>query len=129
MECEIGDVKEFAMYQLCRTKAMFEHSMNMFDTYENEFDTKDRAVLEEYGENTIRFAPANSLAVVKDTISVINDLAVCILNNKTETSFITSDTPVIVINPIGIHCAGLDNIGTVIQENLRNYASGCRCGA
>ena len=37
-----------------------------------------------------------------------------VITNETEINFITSDVPIIIINPLGIHSAGLSSIGEVI---------------
>ncbi len=54
------------------------------------------------------------LNLVKDILPLITDLEIGILENKTEVSFFTSDVPVIIINSLSIHRAGLGDIGTVI---------------
>lgn len=54
------------------------------------------------------------MAIVKDTIPTLRDMGRVIIENKTSIPFITSDVPVIVINPLGIFRAGLGDIGEVI---------------
>ena len=121
MEIEIDDIKEFMIYQISRTKAILDHNREMFTVIStaivsNQSPEADKDIVKEVvgkkveGEITSEY----NLSFVTETLPVVADLKFCILENKTNNFFITSDVPVIVVNPLGYHNAGLANIGTVV---------------
>ena len=121
MEIEIDDIKEFMIYQISRTKVILDHNREMFTVIStaivsNQSPEADKDMVKEVvgkkveGEITSEY----NLSFVTETLPVVADLKFCILENKTNNFFITSDAPVIVVNPLGYHNAGLANIGTVV---------------
>lgn len=117
---DIESIREFAIYQISRTKAMLTHNREMATNVikgilkQQSVDVSDEEM--EFIEKKIQdeITPELGLSIVKKTISAILDLKMKVITNETETKFITSDVPVIVINPLGIHSAGLNSIGEVI---------------
>lgn len=127
---EINSLKEFAIYQIIRTKATLLHNQDMAMSmltgilYEQN-DGLNRSTVEEVVKDDVKekITPEYNLGLANDILPTISDLEMRVLKNKTDTSFIISDTPVIVINPLRIHGAGLSDIGIVIffpisQQNL-----------
>lgn len=119
---DVENIREFVIYQISRTKAMLSHNREMATTmmksmFKQEFeDVADEEVVNELIENKIQneITPEFGLSIVKKTIPTISDLKMKIITNETEINFITSDVPIIIINPLGIHSAGLSSIGEVI---------------
>lgn len=117
---EIDDIREFAIYQLMRTKAILGHTHEiaktiLTETLDNQNDSLNESIKELIGEKVEKeITPEYNLELVKDCLPLVHDLTMKVVNNKTDVSFITSDVPVIVINPLGIERAGLGDIGTVI---------------
>lgn len=54
----------------------------------------------------------------KEAVATIHDLKMKVVTNKTETRLITSDVPIIIINPVNSNCAGLLSAGEVIFPNI-----------
>lgn len=119
---DIKNIREFVVFQICRTKAMLSHTRKMATTImmgaiKQQFgDIANEDVVKEILENKIQneITPEIGLSIVKDTISTIRDLEIKIITNETDVEFITSDVPVIIINPLGIYSAGLSSVGEVI---------------
>lgn len=119
---DIESIREFVIYQISRTKAMLSHNREMATTMmegvlKQQFgDIADEDDVKELLENKIQneITPEFGLSIVKETIPIIRDLEMKIITNEAEMRFITSDVPIIVINPLGIYSAGLGSIGEVI---------------
>ena len=120
-ELEINTIREFVVFQIIRTKAMTEHFQEvattiMTDSVSNGHCELDKNIIRENVKKKVEkdITPEFGLDLAKDTIHVISDLDIAIINNKTEIPFITSDVPIIVINPLGISRAGFNTIGEAI---------------
>lgn len=118
---EVNDVREFTVYQISRTKAMLAHSQDMAttmltDTLYNHATHLDKSIIKEIVGKKVEteITPGDILTLAKDTLPVIDDLKMVVVENKTDIAFFTSDVPVIIINPLGVYSAGLGNIGTVV---------------
>ena len=119
---DIESIREFVVYQISRTKAMLSHNREMATTImkgiiKQQFgDMVDKDVGKEYLENKIQneITPEFGMSIVKEIIPTIRDLEMKIITNEAEMRFITSDAPVIILNPLGIHSAGLGSVGEVI---------------
>lgn len=119
---DIESIREFVIYQINRTRAMLFHNREMATNMmkvvlKQQFgDIADEEVVNELLENKIQneITPELGLSIVKKTIPTIRDLKMRVITNEAEMSFITSDAPVIIINPLGIHRAGLCSVGEVI---------------
>ncbi|MFR8229156.1 MAG: DUF4238 domain-containing protein [Anaeromassilibacillus sp.] len=115
---DIESIREFAIYQISRTKAMLSHNREVATTMMNDIlkqqfgDIADKNVVKELLENEI--TPEFGLSIVKETIPTIRDLEMKVITNKTDMRFITSDMPIIIINPLGIYNAGLGSVGEII---------------
>lgn len=120
-ENEVYYIREFMIYQISRTKAILDHNRKMFTVIStaimsNQSPEIDKdAIKDAVGkkvENEI--TSEYNLSFVTETLPAVTDLKFCVLENKTNSFFITSDAPVIVVNPLGYYGAGLANIGTVV---------------
>lgn len=119
---DIENIREFVIYQICRTKAMLFHNREMATNImkcvlKQQFgDIADEKAVNELLDNKIQneITPEFGLSIVKEIIPTICDLKMTVITNETEMRFITSDVPVIIINPLGIHSAGLRSVGEVI---------------
>ncbi len=119
---DIESIREFVIYQICRTKAMLFHNREIVTTImkgilKQQFeDIVDEDVVKESLENKIQneITPEFGLSNVKEIIPVIRDLEMKIITNETKMRFITSDVPIIIINPLGIYSAGLGSVGEVV---------------
>lgn len=118
---EIYDVKEFVAYQISRTKAMLDHNQDMLatmmaDIVSAENTSWDKSVVKEVVKKRVEkeITSEYNLSLVKNVLPVIDDLEISVLENKTELAFFSSDVPVIIVNPLGVHHAGLADIGIVI---------------
>ena len=121
MASDIKNIREFTAYQISRTKAMLAHNQNMVttiltDVLYNRNSDLNKSVINEMVEKKVEseITSEYNLDFVNDILSTIDDLKMIILENKTDIAFFTSDVPVIIVNPLGIHSAGLGDIGTVI---------------
>lgn len=119
---DIESIREFVVYQISRTKAMLFHNREMATTImkaalKQQFgDVADKGDVKELLENKIHdeITPELGLSIVKEIIPIIQDLKMQIITNETKMRFITSDVPVIIINPLSIYSAGLGSVGEVI---------------
>lgn len=119
---DIESIREFVIYQICRTKAMLSHNREMATTMMRgilrqrfkDIANEDvvNVLLKDKIQNVI--TPEFGLRIVKDLILTIRDLEMKIITNESKMRFITSDVPVIIINPLGIKSAGLGSVGEVI---------------
>lgn len=119
---DVESIREFVVYQICRTKAMLSHNREMATTMmegilKQQFgDIVDEDDVKDFLANKIQneITPEFGLSIVKEVTPTIRDLEMKIITNESETRFITSDVPIIIVNPLGIHSAGLDSIGEVV---------------
>lgn len=118
---DIKNIREFTAYQISRTKAMLAHNQDMVttiltDVLYNRNSDLNKSVINEMVEKKVEseITSEYNLDFVNDILSTIDDLKMIILENKTDIAFFTSDVPVIIVNPLGIHRAGLGDIGTVV---------------
>lgn len=119
---DIENIREFAVYQFARTKAMLYHNREITESImrkvlnQNISHISDKesfnTLLKDKVENEI--TPESILANMKKLIFVMSDLKMKIINNKTEKKFITSDVPIIMTNPFHVHISGLASIGEVL---------------
>ncbi len=121
MASDIKNIREFTAYQISRTKAMLAHNQNMVttiltDVLYNRNSDLNKSVINEMVEKKVEseITSEYNLDFVNDILSTIDDLKMIILENKTDIAFFTSDVPVIIVNPLGVHRAGLGDIGTVV---------------
>lgn len=120
-ESEICNMREFVIYQITRTKAMLEHTQEMAttiltDSLSNAHSELDKNIIHDMVENKVKdeITPEYNLTIVNKLNSIIDDMDMIVIDNKTNIPFITSDVPIIIINPLGIYRAGLGDIGEVI---------------
>lgn len=120
-EDEINVLREFVVFQIIRTKAMCDHTQEMATTMltkglYNQSTNLEEDVIRGMVEDKVKveLTPEFNLELAQEILSSITDLELRIVDNRTDIAFITSDAPVIVVNPFGVHQAGLENIGIVI---------------
>ena len=119
---DIKSIKEFALYQLQRTVASNEHFCKQKEEFIREYVKvicKKRGIpFGEIAEALCKeraqrdFSPADWLELADEFIPYIQDLKLLIIEYTTKQELITSDVPVIAINPfhlpsIGYACMGL----------------------
>ena len=119
---DIESIREFVIYQIGRTKAMLSHNRGMAVSMmkgilKHQFgNMADEEVVNDLLKNKIQneITPELGLSIVKEMMSAMRDLEMKVITNGTSINFITSDVPVIIINPLGIQSAGLCSVGEVI---------------
>ena len=112
---DLENIREFVIYQIIRTKAMLSHNRSMATNMmkcviKKKFgDVANEDELNEFLSNKIQneITPELGLSIAQEMIPVISDLKMKIITNETQMRFISSDAPVIIINPLGIYSAGL----------------------
>ena len=117
----MNNILEFFVYQIIRTKAQLKHSQKLISMLKSELMSEcyqeiDKSVIRENVEKEVKddVKPEDVLSIADRLIIENSDLDIIIINNKTNIPFITSDVPVIYINPIEADNTGLSNIGEVI---------------
>src|SRR5574344_1348612 len=123
---DIQKIKEFAMYQRIRTKKSLEkETASTQKTIEKLL--KAYAAHESYNPDGLNKAievasrkkaeeaitPKFLLEMMQKQSELINDLAFLLVNFKTQTKLLSSDNPVIIMNPY-IKTAGLAMIGLIV---------------
>ena len=121
-EEDIEIIREFVVYQIGRTKAMLAHNKEMAVNMMKYIITQkfgsitDEDAIKNLIENKVQngITSAGGLSIAKEAVATIHDLKMKVVTNKTETRLITSDVPIIIINPVNSNCAGLLSAGEVI---------------
>ena len=119
---DIESIREFVIYQISRTKAMLSYNRKIATDMMKGFlkkqfgDIADEETVSDILTNKIQneITPELGLSIVKEIIPTICDLKMKVITNEAEMDFITSDVPVIIINPLNINSAGLCSIGEAI---------------
>ena len=126
-------LREFVSYQYTRTRGLLNHVSSMVQKLllyiffqdkvlqylANDEKTQKEVVIEEIQKFAKEYAkdsitPAWLLTMTDDMTKGISDLRITILDNQTSKNFITSDTPVIMINPFSADQVGFGVVGIVI---------------
>lgn len=119
---QINLLKQFALYQRQRTlgqdmfmkkqrcELLMEYGKSIYANKGLVFDEKAKALCTERAMEEI--APAETLQYIDEFVNVVCDMGVVIINYQTNGCLISSDSPVIAINPfhkptIGYGCMGL----------------------
>lgn len=119
---DINLIKEFALYQRQRTlgegnyrvqertELLVEYAKMLYAHRGWKFDEAVKKVCQEYAKSDA--VPAENVAVAQKLMPLIADLDLTIITYKTKKELISSDVPVIAINPfyppsIGYSCMGL----------------------
>lgn len=121
-EEDIEIIREFVVYQIGRSKAMLAHNKEMAVNMMKYIITQkfgsitDEDAIKNLIENKVQngITSAGGLSIAKEAVATIHDLKMKVVTNKTETRLITSDVPIIIINPVNSNCAGLLSAGEVI---------------
>lgn len=126
-------LREFVSYQYTRTRGLLNHVSSMVQKLllyiffqdkvlqylANDEKTQKEVVIEEIQKFAKEYAndsitPAWLLTMTDDMRKGISDLRITILDNQTSKNFITSDTPVIMINPFSADQVGFWVVGIVM---------------
>ena len=118
----IRKLKQFAIYQYHRTLASYKYGTRMMSEILSQPIINNNPELD---ENIIKsmvnkkveeeISVADIISCCDEEVDIIEDLDLAIVKNDTAKKFITSDMPVIVINPFCIQKAGIANVGIVIM--------------
>lgn len=132
-EEQIDLLKQFALYQRQRTlgqdifmkrqrcELLIEYGKSIYANKGLTFDEKAKALCT--ARATEEIAPAENLQYIDEFISVVGDMGLVIINYQTKGHLISSDVPVIAINPfhkptIGYGCMGLILLFPISPHNL-----------
>lgn len=133
MEEDLQLIKQFALYQRQRTYAegeyvkqgrretLIEYGKMLYANKGWSFDDTARKICEERAADEV--TPAENLENAVKLTKYLEDLDVLIINYKTKNELISSDTPVIIINPfhrftIGYGCMGIILFFPVSRDKL-----------
>ncbi|MGF0148697.1 DUF4238 domain-containing protein [Lachnospiraceae bacterium SGI.054] len=123
-QAEKDNLKEFALYQYSRTTAMVNYTtaqnadmmtnlcLMKYPKYEKDKDTIWKLCKEKVeGE----IPPASYVKIADSLLDIIEDLKVSLVRFDTPVKLITSDAPVVNLNPYTmLHNAGFGTIGAII---------------
>lgn len=114
-------LKQFAIYQYCRTLATYNHGKHMMsEILSQTFINNNPGVDEETVRDIItkkvdkQVCVADVINSCDELVDLIEDLDMTIVKCNTSKKLITSDMPVIVMNPFCVDKAGMANVGIVI---------------
>lgn len=116
-----GQIKQFAIFQYCRTLAMYNYSTCMITEMitshvdnsipKSEADLAHKIISKKVQDEV---SVEDIISICDELIQVIDDLDVSIIKYNTKNKLITSDMPIIVMNPFLQHNIGFNNVGIVI---------------
>lgn len=132
-EDDIQLIKEFAMYQRQRTQGeeayrtqereqlLIEYGKQIYKLYGWDFDEKAEEACRERAQ--CESSPAENLELAQKLVHFVDDLSLVIITYRTEAGLISSDVPVIAINPfyppfIGYACIGLILLFPISEHKL-----------
>lgn len=126
-------LREFVSYQYMRTRGLLNHVSSMVQKLllyiffqdkvlqylANDEKTQKEVVIEEIQKFAKEYAkdsitPAWLLTMTDGMSKGISDLRITILDNQTSKHFVTSDTPVIMMNPFSAYQVGFGVVGIVM---------------
>lgn len=114
-------IKQFAVYQYCRTLASYNYNKDLLSEMYAEFicpkvPSISKEIVKKLVENRIENETNGSDLVYScdELTQEIEDLDIGLIRYNTERKLITSDMPVIVINPFCQDMIGFSNAGIVI---------------
>lgn len=110
----IALIKEFAIYQYLRTPAMLDHMQKMMDAVNQELFQQMGL---DKGDSPVKLKAeiVDIIEAGEELLREIKDLSVAVVRFNTLNKLITSDMPIIVMNPFTPDSVGLANIGVVIM--------------
>ena len=115
-------IKEFAVYQFCRTvathnfvKSSAEELLTAHFTEQYHFASDDEIVREMIKKKVDdELKPALLIDICRELISALDDLQVSVIHFNTTECLITSDMPVLVLNPFSVSGVGMAMVGVFI---------------
>ena len=125
----IDDLREFAIFQLGRTDAYNERLTRSTErVYEEYLKTGLSGQNIEYDESIVKKAagqkaeeitsPAKNLELIEKLVTEMSDLSFIKVHYATKSKLISSDNPVLAINPYYPPCAGFGVIGLIVMFPL-----------
>lgn len=116
-----GIIKEFAIFQYGRTKAMYEYEKDKIAHILTtnlciELPDVEKALIHQQVARKVEedLKPADIVNISRKLVETIEDLQISTIKFHTETKLITSDMPIIVMNPFCPDTAGLACVGCVV---------------
>ncbi|MCC0638338.1 DUF4238 domain-containing protein [Clostridioides sp. ES-S-0001-02] len=110
-------IKEFAIFQHCRTLAMYNHVKNMMSEFIENIISKDISDNEKNMQKEKIESELDASDVIKSCeylIEIVTDLNISLIKFNTEKKLITSDMPIIIINPFSPRQVGIAMVGIII---------------
>lgn len=114
-------IKEFAIFQYCRTLAMYNHNKNMTAelmerTIPKGISENEKNMLKEQISEKIEneLSTSDMLNSCEHFIETMDDLNISLIEFNTEKKLITSDMPIIIINPFSPDQVGIAMVGIII---------------
>lgn len=103
-------IKTFAIYQYSRTRS----TLNYFQKITNELSEAINSIECTSTSDNREISSTMLLKHCPELIKDILDLSICKIINRSEKAFITSDMPIITINPFANNSYGMSNVGIVL---------------
>lgn len=122
---DIANIKQFALYQRFRTcgessyvnktreEMTIEMGKNIYAHEGRPFGDSAEKACKIVAKNN-ELSPADSLSNAEKFLPYIDDLSILVIEYNTQTKLISSDVPVILINPFHMHTIGFSCIGLII---------------
>lgn len=114
-------IKHFAVFQYCRTLAQYKYSKDMFsEILQNYAKNTTSNIKEEQIKEIVNkkidteISTAHIIKECDNLVECINDLDVSVIRFNTKNKLITSDMPIIRINPFCDSKAGFADVGVMI---------------
>lgn len=115
-------IKEFAVYQFCRTvathnfvKSSAEELLTAHITEQYHFAPDDEIVREMIKKKVDdELKPALLIDICQELVSALDDLQIAIIHFNTTECLITSDMPVLALNPFSVSGVGMAMVGVFI---------------
>lgn len=115
-------IKEFAVYQFCRTvathnfvKSSAEELLTAHITEQYHFAPDDeivREMIKKKVDNELK--PALLIDICQELVSALDDLQIAVIHFNTTECLITSDMPVLVLNPFSVSGVGMAMVGVFV---------------
>lgn len=120
-------IKKFAIYQYERTLAMYKHKKDMMSEilathFHNHMPILDEAEIRQITDEKVEseIKAEHVVKICNEMVDVIDDLQLSIIRYETKGKLITSDMPVIIMNPFCLSGAGISNVGVMIFFPVSN---------
>lgn len=114
-------IKEFATFQYCRTLAIYNHGKNIMAEFMESLISKNmsedeknmlKEQISEKFENEL--SASDMISSCESFVETMDDLNISLIKFNTEKKLITSDMPIIMINPFSPYQVGVAMVGIII---------------